>query len=132
MKNPHPCPLPEYGSTELAEVRERGQDAATAPPTVPTVDMRSTAYRGYLFALATIPAAGMWLSFVSLQKAYSVLGAVAMPLLALALLVLNGRADWVGRANRNRPATVAVLVAILLFFVYAAWMTVKTGKEVVS
>jgi hypothetical protein len=24
MKSPHPRPLPEYGSTELAEVRERG------------------------------------------------------------------------------------------------------------
>ena len=94
--------------------------------------MRSAAYRGYLIALATVPAAGMWFSFVSIQKAYSVLGAIAMPLLALALLVLNGRAEWVGSANRNRPVTVAVLVAILLFFVYAAWMTVRTGREVVS
>ena len=113
---PHPNPLPEY--------RERGKG--------PAVDMRSAAYRGYLFALATIPAAGMWFSFVSIQKAYSVLGAVAMPLLALALLVLNGRGEWVGSSNRNRPITVAVLVAILLFFVYAAWMTVRTGREVVS
>jgi hypothetical protein len=115
-KDPHPNPLPEY--------RERGQNTA--------IDMRSRPYRGYLFALATVPAAGLWFSFVSIQKAYSVLGAVAMPMLALALLVLNGRAEWVGRTNRNRPVTVAVLVAILLFFVYAAWMTVRTGREVVS
>ena len=105
-----------------------GPDAP--PPSA--VDMRSTVYRSYLLALATIPAAGMWFSFVSIQKAYSVLGAAAMPLLALALLVLNGRGDWVGPAHRNRPFTIAVLVAILLFFVYAAWLTVKTGREVVS
>jgi hypothetical protein len=108
-----------------------GDPALDAAP-APAVDMRSGVYRGYLLALATVPAAGLWLSFVSIQKAYSVLGAVAMPLLALALLVLNGRSRWVGVAFRNRPLTVAVLVAILLFFLYAGWMTVRTGREVVS
>ena len=107
----------------------RPKHEATTPS---SVDMRSAVYRAYLIALATVPAAGLWFSFVSIQKAYSVLGAVSMPLLALALLVLNGRGDWVGRAFRNRPLTIAVLVAILLFFVYAAWMTVRTGREVVS
>lgn len=97
-----------------------------------TVDMRSNIYRGYLLALATVPAIGLWYSFVSIQKTYSILGAAAMPLLALALLVLNSRADQVGREHRNRPLTVALLVGILLFFVYAAWMTVRTGREVVS
>ena len=125
-----------YLFADFWQLFTRGRGGPAASPlddTQPsTVDMRSGPYRGYLFALATIPAAGMWFSFVSIQKAYSVFGAVAMPLLALALLVLNGRADWVGRSNRNRPVTVAVLVAILLFFVYAAWMTVRTGREVVS
>ena len=106
-----------------------GGELAGGPP---PVDMRSPVYRAYLLALATVPAAGLWFSFVAIQKAYSVLGAVAMPLLALALLVLNGRSDWVGKPHRNRPLTVAALIAILLFFVYAAWMTLQTGREVVS
>jgi Mn2+/Fe2+ NRAMP family transporter len=89
-------------------------------------------YRGYLLALATLPAVGLWFSFVYVQKAYSLLGAVVMPLLAAALLVLNGRTDWVGRPHRNRPLTVAVLVAILLFFLYAAYVTLRTGREVVG
>lgn len=101
-------------------------------PDTPTVDTRSPVYRGYLIALATVPAVGLWFSFVYVQKAYSLLGAVVMPLLALALLVLNGRTDWVGRANRNRPLTAAVLIAILLFFAYAAYVTFLTGKEVVA
>ena len=110
--------------------RRRG--APIAPEPSAAVDTRSPVYRAYLLALATVPMAGLWFSFVSIQKAYSVLGAVAMPMLALALLVLNGRSDWVGKAYRNRPVTVVVLLAILLFFVYTAWMTVKTGREMVS
>lgn len=96
------------------------------------VDTRSGIYRGYLLALATVPMIGLWVSFVHIQKAYSLLGAVVMPLLAVALLVLNGRSDWVGRAYRNRPLTVAVLVAILLFFAYAAYVTITTEKEIVT
>jgi hypothetical protein len=44
-------------------------------------------------------------------------------LLAVVLLVLNGRSAWVGGASRNRPVTVAVLVAILIFF---SWTTLRT------
>lgn len=123
-----------YLFADFWQLFRRGEPApdASGATTPPAVDMRSGVYRSYLLALATVPAAGLWLSFVSIQKAYSVLGAVAMPMLALALLVLNGRSRWVGAAFRNRPLTVAVLLAILLFFLYAAWMTVKTGREVVA
>ena len=106
----------------IEQSEQRRLEACTTTP----------AYRGYLLALATLPAAGLWFSFVHIQKAYSLLGAVVMPLLAAALLVLNGRPDWIGRAHRNRPLTVAVLVAILLFFLYAAYVTLRTGREVVA
>ena len=109
--------------------KRRDGAAATIPG---TVDTRSPVYRGYLLALASLPAAGLWFNFVHVQKAYSLLGAIVMPLLAVALLVLNGRSDWVGREHRNRPVTVAVLIGVLLFFVYAAYVTVRTGREVVS
>jgi Mn2+/Fe2+ NRAMP family transporter len=114
---------------QLFRRRPPGEAADAAPS---QVDTRSRAYRGYLLALATLPAAGLWYSFVGIQKAYSLLGALSMPMLALALLVLNGRGDWVGTTYRNRPLTVVVLVAILAFFVYAAWMTVRTGREMLS
>jgi hypothetical protein len=69
---------------------------------------------------------------VSIQRAYSIIGAIVMPLLAVALVILNGRSDWVGQQHRNRPITVVVLIAILLFFIYAAYMTIQTGKDVLS
>ena len=40
-----------------------------------------------------------------------------MPLLALSLLVLNGRTRFVGRQHRNTPCTSLVLIAALVFFV---------------
>jgi Mn2+/Fe2+ NRAMP family transporter len=128
--------------TRGARVEPRGFPVTTNAPEPPAdvepaprataVDPRSAIYRGYLLGLATIPAIGLWFSFVYIQKSYSILGAIVMPLLALALLILNGRSDWVGRPYRNRPLTVIVLVAILLFFLYAAYVTLTTGKEVVA
>ena len=96
------------------------------------VDTRSLPYRAYLIGIATLPAIGLWDTFERVQKTYSLLGAVVMPLLALALLVLNGRSAWVGPAHRNRPLTVLVLIVIVLFFIYAAYVTLKTGREVVA
>jgi Mn2+/Fe2+ NRAMP family transporter len=94
------------------------------------VDTKSPVYRGYLVALAVVPMLGLWQNFVVVQRTYSLLGAVVMPLLALALLILNGRGELVGRAYRNRPLTVVVLIAVLLFFAYAGYVTIRTfGKE---
>jgi Mn2+/Fe2+ NRAMP family transporter len=85
------------------------------------VDTRSTAYRGYLAAMALLPMAGLFRGFGEVQKFYAVVGAWFFPFLALALLLLNGRSAWVGKAYRNGPMTVAVLVAVLLFFAWIAW-----------
>ena len=96
------------------------------------VDTRSWIYRAYLLTLATVPMIGLAMNFAYVQRTYSLLGAVVMPLLALALLILNNRTDWIGREYRNRPLTNVVLVAILAFFVYAAYVTFVTGKDVIS
>lgn len=85
------------------------------------VDTRSTAYRGYLAAMALLPMAGLFRGFGEVQKFYAVVGAWFFPFLALALLLLNGRSAWVGKAYRNQPLTVAVLVAVLVFFAWIAW-----------
>ena len=85
------------------------------------VNTRSPAYRGYLAAMAFLPMAGLFRGFGDVQKFYAVVGAWFFPLLVVALLLLNGRSIWVGRSYRNRPLTVAALIAVLVFFAWIAW-----------
>jgi len=82
------------------------------------VDTTAPAYRGYLVALALVPILGLGVSFRDAQRAYAVVGAAFLPLLALALLWL-GREAIVGRDLRNRPLSLLGLLATLAFFVYA-------------
>ncbi len=89
----------------------------------PEVHTACRAYRGYLWALAVVPMAGLHLPFKEIQKVYAIFGAAFMPLLALTLLLLNGRR--LQDANlRNRPLTNVVLVGILAFFAYAGYLSV--------
>lgn len=85
------------------------------------VDTKSLPYRAYLFAIATIPIVGVFGDFKQAQKLYAVVGAFFLPLLALALLIMNGRADWVGDRLRNRWPTAIVLLATLVFFSWVLW-----------
>ena len=110
--------VPYLFADTLGLLREDGEARADA-----AIDTRSPAYRGYLFALAIVPMAGLFWSFQEIQKLYAVIGATFIPLLAIALLVLNGRADWVGERFRNGPATVVVLLATLAFFLWIGWRT---------
>ena len=68
---------------------------------------------------------GLLGNFTQVQKAYAVFGALFMPLLAMALLVLNGRTAWVGRKMRNRPITVIVLIATVVLLLLAMGSVVK-------
>ena len=43
-----------------------------------------------------------------------------MPMLALVLLLLNGRSKWIGKKFRNGPMTIISLVATLVFFLWFA------------
>jgi Mn2+/Fe2+ NRAMP family transporter len=88
------------------------------------IDTSALPYRGYLLALAFIPMLGLFVRFQEIQKLYAVIGATFIPFLAITLLVLNGRSDWVGKEFRNKPMTVIVLVATLVFFLWIAWRTV--------
>jgi Mn2+/Fe2+ NRAMP family transporter len=73
------------------------------------------AYRNFLWAIAIIPLLGLFVEFRQVQQVYSVFGALFMPVLAVLLLVLNGRRGWVGDL-RNRPAATVVLAATLAVF----------------
>jgi Mn2+/Fe2+ NRAMP family transporter len=83
---------------------------------VARVDTRSAPYRAYLILIATVPMLGLFWSFREIQLAYAVTGALLFPVLALALLIFNGRSQWVGLKFRNRPLTIVVLIVVLLFF----------------
>ena len=94
-------------------------------PAEAAIDTRSATYRGYLFALAILPMAGLFWRFQEIQKLYAIVGATFIPFLAVALLILNGRSEWVGEQYRNRPATVAVLLATLMFFLWIGWRLLR-------
>ncbi len=91
----------------------------------PAVDTRSMPYQVYLFALATVPALGLWTSFERAQKLYAIVGALFIPMLAVVLLVLNGQSRLVGKRCRNSWPVTLLLVASLVFFLLAGWFEVQ-------
>jgi hypothetical protein len=96
------------------------------PGTHRDVEASGRPYQAYLFALATIPAVGLWLPFAKAQKWYAVFGALFIPMLALALLALNGRWRLVGRQYRNSPVATALLIACLGLFILFLWFKVQS------
>jgi Mn2+/Fe2+ NRAMP family transporter len=99
--------------------------ARNQPRPTGQVSTTSRPYRGYLLAIAVIPLVHVAQPLREVQKYYAVIGAGFIPLLALVLLILNGRTAWVGRF-RNRPLTVAILVATLGFSLLAAWFQIRS------
>jgi hypothetical protein len=97
-----------------------------APGAPVTVDRSAAPYRVFLVVLALVPMIGLFLSFREVQKLYTVIGAYVFPLLALALLVMNGRATWVGERLKNRPATVIALGGVLAFFTWLALANIES------
>jgi Mn2+/Fe2+ NRAMP family transporter len=97
-----------------------------APAATPVELERSRAYRGYLLALGTLPMLGLAFSFESIQKLYAMIGAVFVPVLALALLWMNGRRAWVAAA-RNGMLAVPALLGALAFFIWMARSGVAAG-----
>ena len=89
-----------------------------------TVYTRSLPYRAYQLAIATVPMLGLFFSFREVQKVYAVAGALFIPMLALVLLILNGRRAWVG-ALKNRGLTVAVLLTALIFFAWIGFVRIS-------
>ncbi len=86
----------------------------------------SRPYRSYLLAIGLIPMLGLAFSFQSMQKLYAMVGAAFIPVLAIALLLINGRRAWTG-ALRNGPATIAALIGALLLFAWMASMGINAS-----
>ena len=88
----------------------------------------SRAYKVYLFAIASVPVLALFGSFREIQKAYAIVGAAFVPLLAIALLVLNGRRAWVGRSRNGVLAHIALACAVALL----GWIVVRKVVEFVG
>lgn len=79
---------------------------------------RSRPYRCYLAGMATIPLILVRSPVEQLQLAFGLTGAMLMPLLALTLLMMNNREEWVGKQFRPGLALNVILVAALVFFAF--------------
>jgi Mn2+/Fe2+ NRAMP family transporter len=83
------------------------------------LDLAQTpAYRLFQIALAFIPLVLLWTTVRQVQFVYAVLGAAFMPLVALTLLIMNNREEWVGKPFRSGWLVNLLLVVTLLFFVW--------------
>lgn len=98
-----------------------------SPPgaTAPEVNANSPMYRLSLIGIAVIPMVGLWYSFSQVQFLYALVGAAFMPILAVALLALNGSRRRVGEAAGNSWYTTAGLIAIVVFFFAAAALEIS-------
>ncbi|HEX9877226.1 MAG TPA: Nramp family divalent metal transporter [Gammaproteobacteria bacterium] len=94
-------------------LRQRAHHAELEPI---AVDTRALPYRIYLAVLGIVPMIGLFWGFRDVQRLYTVTGALFFPFLALALLIMTGRAAWIGAAFKTRPAGLVTLIAILAFF----------------
>ena len=88
-------------------------------------DTSSPEYRWYLLGISLLPMIGLWVGFARMQKLYAIVGALFIPMLAIVLLLLNGRVAWVGERFRNRPLMSALLLIILVFFLTAGGLSVR-------
>ncbi|MCB1207245.1 MAG: Nramp family divalent metal transporter [Verrucomicrobiae bacterium] len=97
--------------------RHRRGGKADSPAPV-RVDTRGFPYRIYLIGLAVLPLFGLRYDFQLIQKLYAVVGALVMPMLALALMWMNGRGAGIGSDWKNRWWTTLALLIVLAFFLW--------------
>ena len=79
---------------------------------------RSRPYRGYLIFQATVPLLLLRWPVPQLQLAFGFTGAMLLPLLALTLLMMNTRRQWVGEEFLSGVLINAALAVSLAFFGY--------------
>ena len=79
---------------------------------------QSQEYFYFQIALAVIPLLGLWVSFKNAQQFYALTGALFIPLMALALLILNN--CKIKKAFSNGWISNIALCITLLFFAYLA------------
>lgn len=91
---------------------------------VARASIQEPAARLFLVALAIVPLFANLDNFKSVQRAYAVIGALFMPILAIILLRLNSRRR-LGDAAGNRLPARLVLAFTALFFLIAGYLEAK-------
>jgi len=81
---------------------------------------RTTPYRAAVVAIAVVPLFFLGAPVREMQLAYGVFGALFLPLLATALLVMNNRRRWVGSDFLSPGWLNGALAAALVLFAYLA------------
>jgi len=56
----------------------------------------------------------VWFDFAVVQRAFGILGSMFIPLLALALLLMNNRRAWVGRYINGYLTNTALVAALIV------------------
>lgn len=82
---------------------------------------KSATYWLAMIGIAVLPATALLISFQRIQLAYAVVGACFMPILAVALIFLNGSRKRVGESAVNSRLTTSLLVFVVLFFTWAGF-----------
>ena len=82
----------------------------------------SKPYKIYLLCLAFIPIPMLWIQFDLVQTIYAMLGAVFLPMLAITLLIMNNKKQWIEKSFRNGPFTNSLLILTLMFFLYFVYL----------
>lgn len=91
------------------------------------VDTRSWLYRLHLILIATLPVSGvLLLDFKFAMKINGLVGALFIPMLALALLYLNGSEKRVGKYKNSLATTVVLCIALLIFVVAGGFKVIKS------
>lgn len=82
--------------------------------------------RAYLLMLGIIPGLSLFIDFKSVQKIYSIFGALFMPFVGIVLLYLNNKATLIGHDRKNGLVTNLLLIGILAFFIWIACLDIHT------
>ncbi len=78
-------------------------------------------YKIYVCLIATVPLFFLGAPVKQIQLLYGVFGAFFLPLLAVTLLLMNNRRDWVGENMRTHWALNAILAGAVVLFGYLGW-----------
>lgn len=113
------------GRRQLAESADCDTESEIPDAASHRSDGKSPIYGGSLIAIATVPALGLFVGFSRIQLAYAIVGAAFMPILALALLFLNGSRKRIGAAGLNSAMATVSLFAVVVFFVWAGVYQVR-------
>jgi len=85
----------------------------------------SVYYKSFLVSIAILPMVSLGMNFQAVQLVYAVMGACFMPLLALTLLIMNNKTEWVGKDFQSGWFVNLLLVLTLIFFSYSGLLKIK-------